>query len=95
MNTKTPEKGASERTRQSGRSSGGALRKARAEAVWRWFAVRRRPISIDRQVYWWLAEDGLTKANVDRALDDLVEAGRIELRVEHGHVVVEAIEEAA
>jgi hypothetical protein len=90
-----PEAAHQSRAQNRNRSTGGALRSGRAEAVYRWFACRRRPLPLDRATYWWLREDGLTKANVDRALDDLAAAGRVELTIDGGQVVVEAKDEAA
>jgi hypothetical protein len=66
-----------------------ALRRERARIVFAGIRGRRGPVTLDDTRYRFWADAGLSRANVDRAIEDLAEAGLITFRASLGGVVAE------
>lgn len=65
-----------------------ALRASRAEAIHQELAARGGWLILEATVYRMLAEDGFSRAIVDHAVDDLVEAGQAKIVTGHGPLQV-------
>ena len=89
-----PAGGPQSRATHRTRSAGGALRKARAEALFGLLDGRHGK-ALDDGLFEQAREYGLSKADVDKAIDDLVAAGRLVLSASGGQVYFETIKQAA